>query len=323
MRRGATKRGPELPVTVRPLREDDLDAAHRVMHEAFEAFLAAQQPGRTLGDVDYVRPRFRAAPASAWAAELDGELVGSNFATRWGSFGFIGPLSVRPDLWDRGIGSLLLRPVVETFERWRLRQSGLFTFPHSTKHIGLYQKHGFWPRYLNPVLEKPVGRSARGCLRFSALPAADRRAALEAMRELTGSLLDGLDLAHEAHAVHDQALGDTLLVEDTAGLAAMAVCHCGPGSEAGSDACWVKFAAARPGDGAPRRFAELLAACERFAADAGAARIVAGVNAGRIGAYRSLLQRGFRLAFMGLAMRSRPEGPDLDRPGHFVVDDLR
>jgi hypothetical protein len=34
-------------------------------------------------------------------AEADGDVVGSVFATRWGAFGFFGPLTVHIELWDR------------------------------------------------------------------------------------------------------------------------------------------------------------------------------------------------------------------------------
>jgi hypothetical protein len=36
-----------------------------------------------------------------------------------------------------------MAPVLEAFGRWELHQAGLFTFPDSPKHVGLYQPHGF------------------------------------------------------------------------------------------------------------------------------------------------------------------------------------
>ena len=58
-------------------------------------------------------------------------LVGSNFATRWGSVGFFGPLTVRPDLWARGVGKQLMEPVMGCFDTWKVEHAGLFTFAHS------------------------------------------------------------------------------------------------------------------------------------------------------------------------------------------------
>jgi hypothetical protein len=77
----------------------------------------------------------------------------------------------------------------------------------------------------------------------------------------------------------------------------------------------------RPGDGGA--FERLLDACEAFAAAAGLERIVAGVNTGRLDAYRRLLQPGFRTHRLGLSMRLRPDIPDYDGPDQYVIDDLR
>jgi N-acetylglutamate synthase-like GNAT family acetyltransferase len=310
-------------VRVRALEEGDLDAADRIMRVAFGTFLGLPDPGTMFGDRDYVRTRFRAAPDSAWAAEIDGEVVGSVFAARWGTFGFLGPLTTRPDVWDGGVGGRLVERVTAAFEDWELRQSALFTFPHSPKHIGLYQRYGFWPRFLTAVTSKPVTGAAGGPATFSRVPAAERPAALEAIRGLTDAVFAGLDLEREIRACDAQQIGETVLLHDDGGLAGVAVCHCGAGSEAGSGACYVKFGAVRPGPEAAQRFERLLDACEAFAAAAGLERIVAGVNTGRLDAYRRMLHRGFRAVQIGVSMHARPGGPDYDGPEHYVIDDLR
>ena len=50
-----------------------------------------------------------------------------------------------------------MEPVVDLFDRWQVRQSGLFTFAESAKHIGLYQRFGYWPQFLTAIMSKPVG----------------------------------------------------------------------------------------------------------------------------------------------------------------------
>ena len=116
-----------------------------------------------MGDADFVRHALaRYRPTAALGAVCSTTtLIGSNFAARWGSFGFFGPLTVHPDLWDRGIARRLLTATMSLFERWGTRHAGLFTFPQSAKHIGLYQAYGFWPRQLTPVMAKPVGAVSR------------------------------------------------------------------------------------------------------------------------------------------------------------------
>ena len=314
----------ESAVHVRPMRADDVDSADRVMRLAFGTVRGLPDPSAAFGDADSVRTRFRAAPECAWAAEVDGEVVGSVFAARWGSFGFFGPLTVHPELWGHGIASLLLHPVLESFERWGVRQAGLFTFASSPRHIGLYQRHGFWPGSLTVVASKPTAANANGRYALASVETGSGLAPpLDEIRELTDAVFRGLDLEHEIVAAATQGIGDTLILPGDDELDGVAVCHCGAGSEAGSETCYVKVAAVRPGAGAADRFERLLDACEAFAADHALERLVAGVNTGRLDAYRRLLARGFRIDQIGVAMHLRPGEPDLDTPDHYVIDDLR
>ena len=90
-------------VIVRPLTEADLPEADRICRVVFGTYVGAAEPERFFGDADMVTTRWRACPSSVLAAEADGRLVGSNFAARWGSVAFFGPLSVDPAYWDRGV----------------------------------------------------------------------------------------------------------------------------------------------------------------------------------------------------------------------------
>ena len=303
---------------------DDLGAADRVMRLAFGTIRGLPDPEATFGDRDLVRTRFQAAPGCAWVAEVDGDVVGSVFAARWGSFGFFGPLTVHPRFWDHGIGSRLLRPVLEAFERWDVRQAGLFTFAASSKHLGLYQKHGFWPDHLTVVTAKTTDLQTRSPYTVASREMdGEHGVVLDEIRRLTDQAFQGLDLGQEIASVNAQRIGDTVLVRREGALEGMAVCHCGAGSEAGSDTCYVKFAAVRPGEGASGRFARLLHACEAFAVELGVGRLEAGVNTGRLDAYRHLLDRGFRIDQIGVSMLLRPQDPHFDAPTHYVISDLR
>src|SRR3990170_853751 len=266
-----------LDVTARPLRAEDLPAADQVMRLAFGTFLGLPDPTTFGGDAACVRARWCADPDAAFAAEVGGTLVGSNFAARWGSVGFFGPLSVHPTLWDRGVGKRLVEPVMECFSRWKTVHAGLFTFADSQKHLGLYQRFDFWPRFLTAIMSKTVGPASPAVqwTRFSEVPGGERQAILNACRQLTDEIYDGLDVSGEIETVAAQKLGETLLLWGDAMLAGFAVCHCGPGTEAGSGTCYVKFGAVRPGQAPERDFNRLLAACEELAAVSGLAHLVA------------------------------------------------
>ena len=79
---------------VAPLAERDLPEAERIFRVAFGTFLGVPEPETFWSDRDYVYGRWRAPHVAALGATLDGRLVGSNFATRWGSVGFFGPITV-------------------------------------------------------------------------------------------------------------------------------------------------------------------------------------------------------------------------------------
>jgi len=135
-----------MDITIRPLDQHDLPEAERIFRLAFGTFFGLPDPMSFMGDADLVSPRWRAAPAATLGAYLDNALVGSNVATNWGSFGFFGPLTVRPDLWDQGIAQRLLTATMELFRQWGTRQAALFTLPQSPKHLALYQKCDFSPQ---------------------------------------------------------------------------------------------------------------------------------------------------------------------------------
>jgi predicted N-acetyltransferase YhbS len=310
---------------IRPLEERDLAEADRIMRIAFGTYLKAPNPVEVFGDGDWVHTRYHADPGAAFCAELDGGVVGSNFATRWGSFGFFGPLTVRVDLWDQGIATRLMEPVMELLERWGVRHAGLFTWPESPKHIGLYNKFGFWPQQLNPVLAQQISAPA-GPVAYETFSAAREEGSandvLEECRRVAGAIYEGLDLEREIVAADKQGLGDTVLLSEGDRLAGFAICHCGGGSEAGSGACFIKFGAVLPGEGAEARLKRLLDACEALAAGRGLSRLMVGVNTARHGAYRALLGRGYRAMINGVTML-RPNEPAYNRPDAYVIDDLR
>ena len=326
-------------VSVRSLHAADLQAADHIMRVAFGTFLGMPQPAEFLGDAAYVRHRWQADPTAAFAADFDGQIVGSNFATNWGSVGFFGPLTVHPDLWGRGIAKRLIEPVLDRFASWNVRHAGLFTFAHSEKHVGLYQSFGFWPRFLTAIMAKPVATEPTNAESattepatphpavtpaslFSELPEAQRVSCLGDCRELTDSLYEGLDLGLEISAVANLHMGDTALLWDGSQLAGLAVCHFGSGTEAGSGTGYVKFAAVRPGQNGDALFHRLLDACEALARANGAASLVAGVNMGRHEVYRLVLARGFRTQIQGVAMH-KDNDSGYNRPGIYLIDDWR
>jgi predicted N-acetyltransferase YhbS len=307
-----------------PLAERDLPEAERIFRLAFGTFLGVREPETFWSDRDLVYSRSRAPHVAAFGATIDGQLVGSNFATKWGSVGFFGPLTVRPDLQEHRIGKALVAATMDQFDVWGTRHAGLFTFAHSAKHVALYQKFGFHARFLTAIMSAPAQRlkTPAGCSRYIELGDAAKEEALRGSRDVTNTLYPGLDLSEEIRAVDDQSLGDTVLVEGTDGMAAFAVCHYGPRSEAGAGTCFIKFGAVRDTPTAEEDYLRLLDACEALAVAVGMDSVLAGANMARHEAYGHLVERGFRTQIQGIAMH-RKNDPGYCRPGLYIIDDWR
>jgi len=323
---------PQSDIIIRPLREAELGEASRIVRVAFATFLGlpAEDPRRP-SDSDYVRPRWTADPEAVVAAEHAGNLIGTNFASNWGSFGFFGPLTVEPEYWNRGVAQMLLAPTMGIFDRWGTRHQGLFTFAQSPKHMALYQKFGFWPRDLVAVMAKevPAAPAVPSLLApyvmtsLSEARPGEVARLIAACREVTDNIFAGLDLEREIRAVHTQKLGDTILVWDDSKLAGFAICHSGPGTEAGSGACYMKFAAVRPGRRAGESFERLLDGVEGYACARGVPKITAGVNLARREAFQAMRARGFRIEMQGVAMETGDASSGYNRAGVYVLDDWR
>jgi len=310
------------PIRVGPIKASELEEAGRIVRLAFGTFLGLPNTLDFMGDRDLMTPRWRSTNVKVIAAREEGRLIGSNVVTRWGSFAFFGPLTVLPEYWDRGVGQKLLAATMTIFDRWGVRHSGLYTFPHSARHVGLYQKFGYWPRYLTAIMTRAPESSAalQGEL-LSALTKSQREQAIESCGKLTHKIDKGLDLAGEIRAVLAQRTGDVVLTYTRGVLDGFAVCLNGPGSEGGEKICYVKFGAARGGAGAGERFDRLLDACEAFAASRGAI-IEAGVNLAREDAYRRMRARAYRTISQGVAMQ-RPHAEGFNRADAYVIDDWR
>ena len=312
-----------LRLQIGSLKTTEAGEAHRIMKLAFGTFLGLPDPMAFMGDRNFILPRARARNTKCIAARHNGRLIGLNVLTRWGSFAFFGPLVILPEFWDKGVAQRLLQVTTQTFDRWGVRHSGLFTFAHSPKHVGLYIKAGYWPRNLTALLSRtPEGAPApAGPTLLSTLSRPERQKAIAACRRLTHALDRGLDLTGEIESILRQRTGEVLLVQDRNRLDAFAVCATGPGSEGGAKTGYLKFAAARPGPGVAQRFDRLLDACDAFAQPRGLT-LEAGCNLAREDAFRRMRAHGYRPMTQGIAMH-RPNIPGLNRDDACVIDDWR
>ncbi len=316
------------PITIGLLKRNELEEAERIVRLAFGAFLGLPNPLDFMGDRSYIAPRWHSPHVKIVAARKGNRLIGSNVITRWGSFGFFGPLTVLPEYWDQGIAQRLLEPTMKIFDQWGLQRTGLFTFPQSAKHIGLYQKFGYWPQYLTAVMghTPQVAMETRAKQNhaptlLSSFTKSQHEEMIQACKKLTQKIDRGLDLTEEIRSALKQGIGDVVLTCNRGVLDAFAVCLTGAGSEGGEKVCYIKFAAARAGTGAGKRFDELLDACDAFASSRNIT-IEAGVNLARKDAYCRMRTHGYRTLTQGVVMQ-RPHAEGFNRPDVYVIDDWR
>ena len=313
-------------VRISALRENEVEEAVRIVRLAFGIFLGLPDPMQFMGDRDLMTPRWRARNTKVLAARIDGRLVGSNVITRWGSFGFFGPLTVLPEFWDHGVAQRLMEGTVKVLDSWKLRHSGLFTFAHSPKHVGLYNKFGFWPGYLTALMQHApttgaVASNGSAPVLLSTVKKSQREEAIRACARLTNQIDKGLDLSDEIRAVLAQGVGDVVMIDSRSKFNGFAVCMIGAGSEGGSKTCYVKFGMVRGGNGADVRFDQLLDAIEGFAVSHGA-DVEAGVNLARRAAYTRMRAHGYKALTQGVAMH-RPNGDGFNRADVYAMDDWR
>ena len=332
--------GAQQRVRVGPLKEAEVEEADRIFRLAFGTFIGLPDPGDFMAGRDFVISRWRAPHVKALAAREDGRLIGTNLLTRWGSFAFFGPLTILPEYWDRGVAQQLLEATVKAFDKQGLKRTGLFTFPHSTKHVGLYQKFGYWPGYLTALMRhepsaetegahSQVSKSRPGApkptsprvVHLTALAKREQAEAIAACTRLTGNIDRGLDVGEEMRALAKQKTGEVVLTSTRNAVDGFAICLNGTGSEGGRDVCYIKFAAARGGPGAGERFDALLEACDEFAIARGAS-IEAGMSLAREDAYRRMRAHGYRAYAQGVTMQ-RPHQRGHNREDVYVIDDWR
>jgi len=308
--------------------EEDLQEADRIIRLAFGTFIGHDNPEDYRSDARYANPRYNADPSASFVAELDGKIIGSNFGLHWGSVGIFGPLTVHPEYWNKKIGIKLMEPVMRCFEEWKVTHSGAMTFANSPKHISLYRKFGYHPRFLIPVMSKKIeSRSVTLNSKFTWAKYSECKESqdkyLEGCNQVTNTVYPGLDLELEIKAVNKMNYGETvILFDENIEIAGFAICHCGINTEAGNDKCYVKFGAVRANSDAQSNFMNLLKACEELTIAKGLSVLTGGVNAGRYNAYQSMLSQNFSIDFLGVSLH-RPNNDAYNIVERYVIDDWR
>lgn len=312
-----------MSLTIRPLAAADFAQADSVFRLAFGTFLGLPEPAQFMGDAQLIGHRAETFPDMSLGAFLGDALVGSALAAVWGGHAVFGPLTVAPQHWGHGIARKLSQALLDRIDAAGMRRTVLFTFPDSLKHVGLYRSLGFHPGTMNLLAVAPA-QAARidGVLLFSREWGDNRAALLAECDSLTRDIDADLHLSAEIEVLLDKGLGEVVALRRDGRLQGFALCHVGAGSEGGSAALYVKFAAHRPDGDGKSGFADLMAAVRDHALSVGVPSVMAGMNAARRQAFDCLSAAGFKPVVHGLTMH-RGLGEGWDHADAWVIDDWR
>ena len=160
--------------------------------------------------------------------DADGQLVAFNMVHQSGHEGWMGPLAVRPDRQNEGLGSTMVRLGIDWLKGQGARTIGLETMPRTVENIGFYSRIGLVPGPLTVTLVHDVPRRvapAPELLSHRGSPTAER---IDECRQLTDELAPGVDFTREIALTRDLGIGDTTLVRDRGELLAFALWHSTP-----------------------------------------------------------------------------------------------
>lgn len=140
----------------------------------------------------------------------------------------MGPLAVRPDAQDSGLGKRVVMAGVNWLERSGAQVIGLETMPRTMDNIGFYSNLGFDPDRLTITLTLPAANHDSPGMLLGRLHDSEKMDWLRRCRELTQSLRPGYDFTREIELTDRLALGDTSLLVRGGKLRGFALYHTAP-----------------------------------------------------------------------------------------------
>jgi GNAT superfamily N-acetyltransferase len=152
-------RGETMTVKLRPGVPDDAEVCGRICYEAFGSISSAHgfasdfpSPDVAIGLAGMLlgHPGFYSV-----VAEVEGRVVGSNFLDERSPVAGVGPITVAPDVQDRGVGRLLMDAVLARADEIGAPGVRLLQAAYHNRSIALYAKLGFEVRELVACLQGP------------------------------------------------------------------------------------------------------------------------------------------------------------------------
>ena len=147
-------------VMLRPGRLDDAETCGQICYEAFKAI--AEQHNFP---PDFPTPEVAAGLLSllfsrsdiySVVAEVDGQVVGSNFLWKNAMIAGVGPITIDPAVQNRAVGRRLMEDVMSAAHEGRFGSIRLVQAAYHNRSLSLYTKLGFDTREALSVLQGPA-----------------------------------------------------------------------------------------------------------------------------------------------------------------------
>lgn len=228
-----------------------------------------------------------------------GEIAAFNMVHRSGSEGWMGPLAVRQDYQDNGVGKEIVRRGVEWLQAAGAAVIGLETMPRTLDNIGFYSSQGFVPGRLTLTTTLEAASAPHPPRLFGRYSASEKEHVLEECRGLLDAVLPGYDHGREIALTDDLSLGDTVLLRDGDRLVGFALCHTVPLVE-GRMREELRVLKLVLDD--ERRLEAMIAVLRDFARRSGTRRVAIRVQGDYAAAYARLIALGGRVRWSDLRM---------------------
>ena len=255
--------------------------------------------------------------AMVWR-DAEGHIIAFNMAHRSGAEGWMGPLAVRSDWQERGIGTEMLKSGIAWLRSLGVRTLGLETMPRTIENIGFYSRLGFEPGLLTITLVRDlpaVSRASSGPIELMSAEPGDRLRQIEECRKLADALSPGLDFSREFVLTHDLRLGDAVLVRNANGLSGFALYHSAP-LAAGRGAEELRALKLVATDA--EAFGAIVSAIETAAVKHRLPRVAIRCQTAFQAPYHALIDRGYRVHWTDLRMTLEGFGEPAVRAGSVV-----
>ncbi len=212
-----------------PIRVEDIPPLNAMFSDAFsERYRRDGMAGVRVPPLNPAIWRFAIDAAGDGAMlwrDSQGNIAAFNLAHVLGGEGWMGPLAVREDLQQRGLGREIVEAGIARLKAAGCRTIGLETMPRTMDNIGFYASLGFNPGALTITVTLDAQAGPPPTL-LGLGGSGEREASIAACAALLASVRPGADYSREIQLTLRHGLGDVLLLHgDDGSLRGFALYH--------------------------------------------------------------------------------------------------